>query len=143
MIKVTDDIAVSEGDIIYRFTRSSGPGGQNVNKLNTRVTLLFDITGSRGLTSEQKQLLFSRLSYRISDEGFLTVVSQRHRTQRANRRAAQERLVDLLSDALKEIPVRKATSTPQAVKRDRVLRKRRRGEIKRLRKPVAPGQSDD
>jgi ribosome-associated protein len=136
MIKVTDDITISEGDIIYRFTRSSGPGGQNVNKLNTRVTLLFDITGSRSLTNEQKRLLFSRLFHRISNEGFLTIVSQRHRTQRANRRAAKERLIDLLSDALREIPVRKATSTPYAAKKDRLRRKRRRSEIKQMRKPV-------
>jgi len=137
MIRLTDSLVVSENDVILKFSRSAGPGGQNVNKLNTRVTLLFDITGSRSLTNEQKQLLFTRLSHRISDEGFLTVVSQRHRTQRANRRAAKERLIDLLSDALKEIPVRKATSTPYGVKKDRLRRKRRRSEIKQMRKPVS------
>jgi ribosome-associated protein len=136
MIRIRDDVVISEGDIIYHFSRSAGPGGQNVNKLNTRVTLLFDVAHSRSLSGEQKQLLFNRLSSRISDDGLLTVVSQRHRTQRANRVAALKRLVDLLSNALKEIPIRKATTTPQSAKQERLRRKRRRSEIKQMRKPV-------
>ena len=136
MIQITNAIVISEGDIIYRFSRSAGPGGQNVNKLNTRVTLLFNLARCRGLTSDQKQLISDRLSSRVSDEGILTVVSQRHRTQRANRLTARQRLIDLLSDALKEIPVRKPTSTPYAAKKNRLRRKRRRSEIKQMRKPV-------
>jgi ribosome-associated protein len=136
MIRITDDTVVSEGDIVYRFSRSAGPGGQNVNKLNTRVTLLFDIDHSRGLTAEQKQRLFDRLSSRISDDGFLTVVSQRHRTQSANRKSAQNRLVELLKAALRDMPVRKQTDVPHGEKQKRLRRKRRRSEIKQLRKPV-------
>jgi ribosome-associated protein len=136
MIRITDDTVVSEGDIVYRFSRSAGPGGQNVNKLNTRVTLLFDIDHSRGLTAEQKQRLFDRLSSRISDGGFLTVVSQRHRTQSANRKSAQNRLVELLKAALRDMPVRKQTDVPHGEKQKRLRRKRRRSEIKQLRKPV-------
>jgi len=138
MIRINDNTVIKEGDIVYRYSRSSGPGGQNVNKLNTRVTLLFNVAGSRSLTDEQKQLLFSRLHYRISNDGFLTVTSQRHRTQRANRITAQERLADLLSEALKEIPQRKATKTPFGAKLDRIRRKRRRSEIKQMRKQVTP-----
>jgi ribosome-associated protein len=136
MIRVTDNIVISEGDIVYRFTRSSGPGGQNVNKLNTRVILLFNVARCRGLTDEQKQRLFTRLSSRISDEGLLKVVSQRHRTQRANRRAAQHRLVELLADALKDVPIRKQTNIPHSEKQNRLKRKRRRSDLKQLRKPV-------
>ena len=136
MIRITGDTGISEGDIVYRFSRSAGPGGQNVNKLNTRVTLLFDIDHSRGLTAEQKQRLFDRLSSRISDDGLLTVVSQRHRTQSANRKSAQNRLVELLKFALRDMPVRKETDVPHGEKRKRLLRKRRRSEIKQLRRPV-------
>jgi ribosome-associated protein len=137
MIRITDETVISEGDIVYRFSRSAGPGGQNVNKVNSRVTLLFDINKSRGLTAEQKQRLFDRLSSRISDDGFLTVVSQRHRTQSANRKSAQNRLVELLKFALRDIPVRKETGVPHGEKRKRLLRKRRRSEIKQMRKSVA------
>lgn len=137
MIRITDDTVVSEGDIVYRFSRSSGPGGQNVNKLSTRVALLFDINHSRGLTAEQKELIFDRLSSRISDDGLLTVVSQRHRTQSANRKSAQNRLVELLKAALRDIPVRKETGVPHGEKQKRLRRKRRRSEIKQMRRPVA------
>jgi ribosome-associated protein len=136
MIRINSDIAISEGDIVYRFSRSAGPGGQNVNKVNTRVTLFFNISRCRGLTDEQKQRLFTRLSSRISDDGLLTVVSQRHRTQSANRKSAQNRLIELLKTALRDIPVRKQTNVPHAEKRKRLLRKRRRSEIKQQRKSV-------
>jgi ribosome-associated protein len=136
MIRITDETVISEGDIVYRFSRSAGPGGQNVNKLNTRVTLLFDIGHSRGLTAEQKQRLFDRLSSRISDDGMLTVVSQIHRTQSANRKSAQNRLVELLKAALRDMPVRKQTDVPHGEKQKRLRRKRRRSEIKQLRRPV-------
>jgi ribosome-associated protein len=136
MIRITGDTAISEGDIVYRFSRSSGPGGQNVNKLSTRVTLLFDINKSRGLTAEQKQRLFDRLSSRISDDGLLTVVSQIHRTQSANRKSAQNRLVELLKFALRDMPVRKETGVPHGEKQNRLRRKRRRSEIKQMRKSV-------
>ena len=136
MIRITDETVISEGDIVYRFSRSAGPGGQNVNKLNTRVTLLFDIDHSRGLTAEQKQRLFDRLSSRISDDGMLTVVSQIHRTQSANRKSAQNRLVELLKAALRDMPVRKQTDVPHGEKQKRLRRKRRRSEIKQLRRPV-------
>jgi ribosome-associated protein len=136
MIRLTDNLVISDADIVYKFSRSAGPGGQNVNKLNTRVTLLFNVAASRGLTDKQKHLLLTRLSGRITSDGFLKVVSQRHRTQQANRKAAQNRLADLLETALRDIPVRKQTGVPHGEKRKRLLRKRRRGEIKQLRKPV-------
>ena len=143
MIRINDSLVIKDGDISYRYSRSAGPGGQNVNKLNTRVTLLFDVAGSRCLSDEQKQTVFNRLSTRISEQGLLKVVSQRHRTQRANRRAAQKRLVDLLSDALKEIPVRKATEIPGYASETRIRRKRHRSEIKQMRKPVTFGRLDE
>jgi ribosome-associated protein len=143
MIRLTDDLVISDDDIVYRFSRSAGPGGQNVNKLNTRVTLLFNLAGCRGLTDEQKKRLLTRLSGRISNDGFLTVVSQRHRTQNANRRSALRRLTELLEAALKNVPVRKQTAIPHAEKRKRLRRKRRRSELKQQRKPVSLNQASD
>jgi len=136
MIHLTDSLVVSENDIIFKFSRSAGPGGQNVNKLNTRATLLFNIAACRAFTDEQKQRLCTHLSSRISADGFLKVVSQRHRTQQANRRAALNRLAELLTAALVDRPVRKQTATPYIAHQRRLCRKRRRSEIKQQRKPV-------
>jgi ribosome-associated protein len=137
MIHLTDTLAVSETDLVFKFSRSAGPGGQNVNKLNTRVTLFFNIGSCRSFTDEQKQRLFLRLQSRISGDGFLKVVSQRHRTQQANRRAALNRLAELLTAALVESPVRKQTGVPYAAKQNRLSHKRRRSEIKQQRKRVS------
>ena len=137
MIRLTDSLVISENDLVYKFSRSTGPGGQNVNKLNTRVTLLFNVAACRIFTDEQKHRLFTRLSSRISDDGFLKVVSQRHRTQQANRKAALNRLAELLTAALKDKPVRKQTTIPYIAHQRRLLRKRRRSEIKQQRQPVS------
>jgi ribosome-associated protein len=130
MAQVTEKIAIPDDEFIYKFSRSGGPGGQNVNKLNTRVTLLFHVTNSRALNNEQKQRITSNFSSRISEEGFLTVVSQKHRTQNANRIAAQKRLEELLASALVVKRVRKKTAVPYAARQRRLKHKRRRGEIK-------------
>ena len=116
-----------------RRSRSGGPGGQNVNKLNTRVTVLFDVAGSPSLSDEQKQRILSRLSTRIDKHGVLHVVSQKHRSQEANRQAAVERLQELLREALKPEPIRKKTRTPAAARERRIREKKHRGEIKQQR----------
>jgi ribosome-associated protein len=136
MVRLTDSLIVADNDIVYKFSRSRGPGGQNVNKLNTRVTLLFNVGTCRAFTNEQRKRLLTRLSSRISD-GFLKVVSQRHRTQKANRRAALKRLAELLTSALKDKLARKQTVVPHAAKQKRLQSKRRRSEIKQQRKPVS------
>jgi ribosome-associated protein len=138
MPQLNEKIIIPDDELIYKFTRSSGPGGQNVNKLNTRVTLLFYVAGSRALTIEQKQRVIANLSARISEDGFLTVVSQKHRTQNANRIAAQKRLVELLALALVIKRERKKTVVPYAVRQRRLQHKRRRGDIKQMRRRVSP-----
>ena len=85
MLPVDDQLVLPERELSYRSSRSSGPGGQNVNKVETRVTLLFDISGSAVLDETQKELVRQRLATRINKKGVLRVVSQRHRTQNANR----------------------------------------------------------
>ena len=96
----TEGVPIPEGELVFKASRSSGPGGQNVNKLNTRVTVLFDVAGSPSLSEEQKQRVRSRLAGRIGKDGILHVASQKHRSQEANRRAAVERLQQLVQEAL-------------------------------------------
>ncbi len=130
MILIDSNLSIPEDEISLSFSRSSGPGGQNVNKLNTRVTLRFDVIGSPSLTDDQRERILERLPTRISREGILRVVSQKHRTQKMNREAATERFAELLREALVRIPPRKKRGVPAGVKRKRLEDKRRRSRLK-------------
>ncbi len=133
MIKVTDTLSIPEEELRFKASRSSGPGGQNVNKLNTRMTLLFDVENSPSLSQEQKESIRRRLATRINREGVLRVVCQRHRTQAANKRGATERFVEVLVDALKKRRPRRTTQVSAAVKRRRREERERRSRLKRRR----------
>jgi ribosome-associated protein len=133
MIEVTRNLTISEDELVFRASRSSGPGGQNVNKLNTRITLIFDVAGSRSLSDTQKKRIISRLKTRIDKNGHLQVVSQKFRTQKANRNAAVERFRRLVADALKSKKVRKKTKVPYAARQKRLEEKRKRSLLKRQR----------
>lgn len=124
---------IGEGDISFAFTRSGGPGGQNVNKVSTRVTLSFDLNGCAAFIQPEKDMIQSRLGNRISKDGVLQVVSSRHRTQAANRAAATERLFELLADALRPRKSRRPTKIPKSAKARRLREKKTKGEQKRLR----------
>lgn len=128
---------IPESEVEFVFSRSSGPGGQNVNKLETRVTLLFDLRGSVRLTEAQKRRIGARLATRINKDGVLRVVSQRHRTREANRKAALFRFHELLEEALREQRPRRKTRVSRAARRRRVEAKRRRGGVKRSRKTAS------
>jgi ribosome-associated protein len=132
---------IEEEELRFAYSRSSGPGGQHVNRVETRVTLLFDLAGSPSLSDEQKRRVRRRLATRINKEGVLRVVSQRHRTREANRRAAIGRFEELLAEAVRPPRPRRKTRVPAATKRRRVEAKRRRGEVKRSR--GRPGSWDD
>lgn len=119
--------------IRFEFSRSSGPGGQHVNKVETRVTLLFDLDATTDLTEEEKARVRARLAGRINREGLLRVVSQRHRTRERNRQAALERFAELIEAALAVSKTRKKTRTPATAERRRIEVKRQRGETKRGR----------
>lgn len=125
--------SIGADELRFTYSRSSGPGGQYVNRVETRVTLLFDVTGSPSLTDEQKRRVRRRLATRINKEGVLRVVSQRHRTREANRRAAIERFEELLAEALRSPRPRRKTRVPEGAKRRRIESKRRRGDVKRSR----------
>jgi ribosome-associated protein len=133
MVCVMEGLDIPEGDLAFTTSRSSGPGGQNVNKVSTRVTLLFDVEGSACLSAQQRELLRQRLPGRINREGIMRVVSQRHRTQLANREAAVERFADLVRDALTEAPERIPVSLPEKLNKMRLEEKRRRSRLKRER----------
>ncbi|MHC4580836.1 MAG: alternative ribosome rescue aminoacyl-tRNA hydrolase ArfB, partial [Planctomycetota bacterium] len=114
MIEITAETCISENDLAFKASRSGGPGGQNVNKVNTRVTVFFDVINCQGLSDAQKRRILARLATRIDKNGLLRVISQKYRTQKANRRVAVERLGQLLADALKSRPARKKTKIPRA-----------------------------
>lgn len=133
MIEITRDTCINEDELVFKVSRSSGPGGQNINKLNTRVTLFFDVANCQSLSDLQKRRIFTHLSSRVDKSGVLRVISQKFRTQRANRRAAVERLQQLLADSLEIRPIRKKSKVPYAAKQRRLEEKRRRSLLKRQR----------
>lgn len=133
MIEITNDIFICEDELVFKFSRSGGPGGQNVNKVNTRVTLLFDVAKCESFSDVQKQRILKRLATRANKDGIIRVVSQRYRTQKANRRVAVERLRELLRGAIKKKAVRKKTGVPKAVKQRRLEEKRQRSLLKQQR----------
>jgi len=119
--------------LYFTFARSSGPGGQNVNKVNTRATLWFDLTAETRLTEQEKARIRSRLASRVSQEGLLHVVSSRHRTQSANREAALDRFFELLANALHMGRPRRPTKAPKSAKIRRLREKQSTSERKQSR----------
>ena len=133
MLKIVDCLFIREDELVFRASRSAGPGGQNVNKVNTRITLFFDVARSTSLTEQQKHRIISALSGRIDKAGLLRVISQKFRTQQANRIAAVERFKQLLSQALKDKPIRQQTRIPYSAQQSRLKHKKKRSLMKQLR----------
>lgn len=133
MLEIDANTQIDESELSFKASRSGGPGGQNVNKLNTRVTLLFDVAGSPSLSDEQKRRILRGLATRIDKRGVLRVVSQRFRTQKANRQAAVERFVRLLAEALTPKPVRRRTKVPARARQRRLDDKKHRSRLKQQR----------
>ena len=138
MVEIGEGITIPEGELTFVASRSSGPGGQHVNKVATRVTLIFDLQGSSCFSPEQKERLQRKLANRISKEGLLQVSSQQYRSQSANRKAAEGRLAELLSKALQKRAPRKKKSISESVRQRRLDEKLRRSKLKRLRRRVHP-----
>ena len=133
MIPIKAGLVIPENEITFTASRSSGPGGQNVNKVSSRVTLSFDVAASTALSEEQKQKIGGRLATRISKEGILRIVSQKTRSQEENRRDAINRFSDLLRRALTDRRSRIKTRVPAAAKERRIEEKRKRKVIKQQR----------
>ncbi len=133
-LKINSKICIPQKEIRLTYSRSSGPGGQNVNKLNTKATLRFDINKSRAFDLEEKKRIKKRLAARITRNGILTLWSDRFRSQKANRKDVLEKFADLLQWALRERPARKKTAPSKAAKEKRLAEKRHRSKIKQARK---------
>jgi ribosome-associated protein len=133
MPRINDHLRIDDDEVRFEFARSSGPGGQHVNKVETKVRLLFDLRGSRSLGPDQKRRIEERLKTRITKAGVLHVTSQRHRSREANRRATVERFVELLAEALEEEEPRVRTRVPKVQRKRRLESKRRRSQKKAMR----------
>jgi ribosome-associated protein len=134
MIEITPTLHLDDSEISLEFIRASGPGGQNVNKVSTAVQLRFDLRNSPSLPVEVKERLAKLAGSRITDEGILLIEAKNYRTQEQNRADALLRLTELIQKALKTPKKRRATKPTLASQADRVQTKRRRGEIKKLRR---------
>jgi ribosome-associated protein len=136
MIRITPDITLREAELKLDFVRSSGPGGQNVNKVATAVQLRFDVRRSNSLREEVRQRLIRIAGKRVNKEGVLLIDARRFRTQERNRQDAVERLIQWIRRAA-ERPKKRIKTKPTAGSRERRLEgKRQRSETKRLRRAL-------
>ena len=133
-LRVTNTVEIPEMELTWRFSRSSGPGGQHVNTSDSRVELRFDVANSGAFTPTQRERVLEQLSGRLVD-GVVTVAASRFRSQYRNRQDALERLSVLLAGALAPpAPPRRATKPSRRARQRRVDEKRQRGELKRMRR---------
>jgi ribosome-associated protein len=137
MIRVNDTISIDEAELEENFVRSSGPGGQNVNKLSTAVQLRFDVRQSLSLPNDVALRLMRLAGKRLTKDGVLVLIAQNHRTQERNRAEALERLLDLIREAAVRPVPRRATKPPKASRRQRLEGKKRRSGVKNLRGKVS------
>ena len=136
-LEVSPSVTIPETELSWRFSRSSGPGGQGVNTTDSRVELLFDVSASAALSPIQRARALERLAGRLVD-GVLAVTASEHRSQLRNRQAAERRLVAELVAAI--APPRRARRPTRATKASverRIAQKKRRANVKRLRRPDA------
>jgi len=132
-LDITPTLAIPDDELVERFVRASGAGGQNVNKVATAVELRFDVAGSPSLPEALRERLLAKRDRRLTDEGVLVIDAQRFRTQDRNRQDARERLAALIAAALVVPKKRIATKPSRAAKARRLDAKRERSQVKRGR----------
>lgn len=123
-------------EVHFNFSRSGGRGGQNVNKVETKVELIFNVQSSLSFDDQTKERLIHKLSSRLDKEGNLHIVSQTERTQIGNRKKAVEKFESVLKNALKQEKKRKKTKISKSVKKKNLEEKRKHSEKKKVRKKV-------
>ena len=133
-LNVTPELVIPRSELEYHATRSSGPGGQHVNTSSTRIELLWDLAGSKAITEEERTRLRAKLVSRLDSNGRVRVVANGRRSQRQNRRDAEERLAALIKYALRVPKKRRPTKPTRAAKERRLAEKKRRSVIKRERR---------
>ncbi len=138
MIFITNDITINDSEIHLDFVHSSGPGGQNVNKVATAVKLRFDVVNSTSLPEEVKKRLVTLGGKRITDGGILIVDARRYRTQERNRQDALDRLISLIRKASHKQKPRIKTKPTKVSKEKRLQGKHCRSAIKQMRQSVDP-----
>jgi len=134
MIRINEKIELDESELEERFVRSSGPGGQNVNKVSTAVQLRFDAANSPALSPAIRARLMRLAGSRATGTGTIIIIAERFRSQSRNRADALERLVELVRKAAQPVKQRRATKPTRAARARRVDDKKRRGDLKRTRR---------
>ncbi len=132
-LRVGPELFIPADELVFQAARSGGPGGQNVNKVASKVILRYDVRRSRCLTEDQRLLLLERLAGRLTREGELVLHSSQHREQRRNAEAARERMLEILGAALLPRIPRKKTRPGRGAKERRLEGKRTRSAVKRMR----------
>lgn len=136
VLRINDDVGIPPAELSFRFSRSSGPGGQHVQKTSTRVELLFDVANSPNLTDKQRAQVLERLAGYVDSSGVLHLTAQSERSQWRNREEAVARFQTLMRGALRRRKRRRSTRPTVASRERRLREKRRRSEIKRGRSKV-------
>jgi len=134
LISINKNIAIKESELTFKFIRSSGPGGQNVNKVATAVQLRFDITSSKSLTEDVKTRLKSIAGRKVTKDGVLIIEANRYRTQEKNRQDAIARLITLIDKSSQKRKRRIKTNPSVASNQKRIEGKKRLSEKKKMRK---------
>ncbi len=135
-LRITETLAIPLAELRFQFSRSSGPGGQHVQRSATRVELVFDVLHSPSFTDIQRAHILKELKSHIDKEGILRLVSQRTRSQHLNREDVVARFQELLRRALRPRKKRRPTQPSRAAKERRLSEKRHRSETKRQRRPI-------
>jgi ribosome-associated protein len=137
-LRINDQLSIPLAELRFRFTPSSGPGGQHANRSATRVELFFDVANSPSLSETQRERVLAEIKTYIDGEGVLRMVSQVSRSQVQNRQEVTARFQELLVQALKPRKRRRGTRVPRAERERRRVEKRRQSEKKQRRKTVSP-----
>ena len=134
LININEEIVIPSSELSFSASRSSGPGGQHINKVSTKVTLLFDLAGSPSLTKKEKQKICKCLGKRINKKGILHISSQRYRSQSKNRHSVIALFTVLIQQAILQKKQRHKTKRPIRATEKRLALKKKQGQLKQIRK---------